>query len=528
MKVKVLDCTLRDGGYYNNWDFDRTLVKSYVSAMAKIGVDFVELGLRNFHQKKYLGASAYTTKEYILSLDLPKGPKYGVMIDAKTILSQASSIKDSIDALFDSAKNEPIDLVRVAAHFTEVPDCFDILNYLKEKGYIVGLNVMQASLRSSDELEDLSKKISRNTTIDVLYFADSLGSMGSQDVKRVANSIAKYCKGDLGFHAHNNMGQALSNVKVAHKNKCTWIDATVMGMGRGAGNAELEYLINLSFIEASKESLDIISRLIINYFEPLKEKYNWGASIAYYQSAILGVHPTYIQNILFDKSLRRESIPEIIADLGKLDKPNSYNKSNLESVLSKNTANISVNGKKVDKIFNKREVVIVAQTSQAADLSQEIQDYVKSKDAVLISINLPSSNKIKYDYVAISHNQKFREEEENYSRADHKFIAPKELFKSTNINIAHDYGIKYTKDRFSPKNSYVEVPNSLTISYLAGFCIQAGAEVISLVGFSGFSSDDIRHNEMQAFISTIEASGFRIRSLTKTKYLITESSIYAI
>ena len=83
--IKILDCTLRDGGYYNNWDFDTEVVESYLKAVATANIDFVELGLRNFSQVGFHGAFAYTTEDYINDMELPDGPVYGVMVDAKTI-----------------------------------------------------------------------------------------------------------------------------------------------------------------------------------------------------------------------------------------------------------------------------------------------------------------------------------------------------------------------------------------------------------------------------------------------------------
>lgn len=103
----VLDCTLRDGGYYNNWDFDPVVVTQYLNSVANAKIDYVELGLRNFAKPGFLGAFAYTTEDFINSITLPLGPTYGVMIDAKTILESGMSIEESIDALFvpaDQAK----------------------------------------------------------------------------------------------------------------------------------------------------------------------------------------------------------------------------------------------------------------------------------------------------------------------------------------------------------------------------------------------------------------------------------------
>ena len=91
MTIKILDCTLRDGGYYNQWEFSSNLVSDYLSVMAAYNVDYVELGLRQFTNDSYRGAHAYTTSQYLDRLVLPNGPMYGVMIDANTVLTKKLS-----------------------------------------------------------------------------------------------------------------------------------------------------------------------------------------------------------------------------------------------------------------------------------------------------------------------------------------------------------------------------------------------------------------------------------------------------
>ena len=147
-EYNILDCTLRDGGYYNHWDFEPEVVQNYLNAMSESKIDYVELGLRNFKQKGFLGAFAYTTENFLNSLDLPEGPIYGVMIDAKTVLSSKLSIEEVIDKLFVHKKESKIDLVRIAAHFHEVEQSAAIVQALKAKGYLVGYNLMQAAGKS--------------------------------------------------------------------------------------------------------------------------------------------------------------------------------------------------------------------------------------------------------------------------------------------------------------------------------------------------------------------------------------------
>ena len=168
---KILDCTLRDGGYYNQWDFSPEIVQAYINAMAKARIDYVELGLRNFAQNGFHGGFAYTTEDFINRLDLPQGPTYGVMVDAKTILSSTLPIEEVIDSLFVDCKVSQIDLVRIAAHFHEVEHSGPIVKALKGKGYLVGYNLMQAGGKSSELIAEKAKLAQTWHGLDVLYFA---------------------------------------------------------------------------------------------------------------------------------------------------------------------------------------------------------------------------------------------------------------------------------------------------------------------------------------------------------------------
>ncbi len=127
--MKILDCTLRDGGYYTNWNFSEELVLDYLKTMSSIGVNYVELGLRQFLKDEYVGPFGYTSDSYLEDLELPAGPKYGVMIDAGTILKNDSlSIDESIQKLFQEQSRSKITLVRIAAHPQEVPLAENIVN----------------------------------------------------------------------------------------------------------------------------------------------------------------------------------------------------------------------------------------------------------------------------------------------------------------------------------------------------------------------------------------------------------------
>ncbi|MDB4188281.1 aldolase catalytic domain-containing protein [bacterium] len=529
MTIKILDCTLRDGGYYNQWEFETNLVQDYLAVMAACKIDYVELGLRQFTNVSYLGAHAYTTSQYLNRLVLPDGPMYGAMVDAKTVLTKKLSQEDSIDQLFNDASSEKIGLVRVAAHFEEVEFCLPMLKRLKAKGYLVGLNIMQASLRNSEELEALSTLFSDWDCVDVIYFADSLGSMLPSDMEMVFRAIRKNWKKDIGFHAHNNLGKAVNNVGIAIELGCTWIDGTITGMGRGAGNAETEFLLLDPNIRSSSIDHTNLFRLVEKHFYSLKKSYGWGATVPYYLGALNDLHPTYVQELCADRSLDPKQIPQIIADLGKIPNPAFFDKSMLDSVKSKIESNQGmVDGQMVPPFMEGREVVLVAQTELSAKYRDSLEDYCAKKQPILISINQPRSS-INYDLVIISHNAKFRDDESTYRDDRHRYVAPKFMFKGVNINIEYDYGVLVTQKKFKNCGSYARVPNRLTLAYAISFCIDAGAKEINLVGFGGFDLEDQRHKEMQEFLQILALdTEIELHSLTPTTFTIPELSIHAI
>ena len=531
MTIKILDCTLRDGGYYNKWDFSPNLISDYLETMAACRIDFIELGLRQFKNNQYLGPHAYTTSEYLDRLDLPDGPTYGVMVDAKTILSENHSQEESVDLLFNDAINEKIDLVRVAAHFKEVEFCLPMLQRLKDKGYLVGLNIMQASLRNSEEIENLSALVSDWDCVDVLYFADSLGSMLKSDMERIYGAISKNWKKDIGFHSHNNLGKAISNVNIAIDLGTSWVDSTISGMGRGAGNAETEFLLLDSNIRKSKIDHSSLFNLVNNHFVDIKKYYGWGATFPYFLGALNKLHPTYVQELCADKSLDPELIPKIINDLGAIQNPASYDESILRRVKSKmEPEQKMIDGDAVPAFMKDKEVLLVAQTDLSLEYKEAIKDYCRTKELILISINQPQENlKLDYDLVVISHNEKFREDETNYTLEPYNYVAPKTMFAGVDINIEHNYGILVDKNKFKNCGSYARVPNRLTLAYAISFCLDAGVDKLNLVGFGGFNLEEKRHKEVQAFLQILASEKVvELCSLTPTSFSIPEKSIYAI
>lgn len=157
MKLTFLDCTFRDGGYYNAWDFSESLIHAYLDAMQAAGVDVVELGFRSLQNRGFNGACAYTTDEFLSGLPLPEGVTIGVMVNGNELVGEVPQ-NEVLERLFPvPAAESPVDLVRIACHVHEFEDALPAVIWLKERGYQVGFNLMQVADRTEAEVKALAR-----------------------------------------------------------------------------------------------------------------------------------------------------------------------------------------------------------------------------------------------------------------------------------------------------------------------------------------------------------------------------------
>lgn len=534
--MKILDCTLRDGGYYNNWDFDYEVVKAYLNSVAEAGIDYVELGLRNFPKEGFLGAFAYTTEDYINSIDLPRGPTYGVMVDAKTILESGFTVEGAIDRLFVPAVKSKLGLVRVAAHFHEVEKSGVIVTRLKELGYKVGFNLMQAGGKSSDVIANKARETSTWEGLDVLYFADSLGNMDSVEVCRVITALREHWHGPIGIHTHNNMGKGLDNTLTAKEAGVQWLDTTITGMGRGAGNTQTETLLAVLCDSGAKYNAKPVYDLVIRYFESMQKKYGWGTRLLYFLGAQNDVHPTYIQNLLSNSHYGTEEIIGAIDYLSKLSDTASFSGAVLNTALNFSASKSDVSGSNdVAKLFDDKNVLIVTNAPNTKKYATAIEQYICREKPIVVSINITEHlSKGLIDYYVISHNSKFLSDSKNYRSLEKPIILPKCRFTQQELNTLTgakliDYGIQIKASELKANGEYVTVPYDITTAYVLGVLLESNVKSIKVVGFDGYPENDPRQQEMTELLNLYNAISSRvvITALTPTPYPVKKGSIYA-
>ena len=526
---------MRDGGYYNSWDFDYSLVQDYLFAVSEAGVNVVEIGFRTLNKNGFKGACYYSADSFINSFEIPKELEVCVMINASELISDGNYMEENLRQLFPlKADDTSISMVRIASHTYEFLTALNAVKFLKSNGYKVGFNLMQVSESSNKELISLSKAASK-FPIDVLYFADSLGNMNSSSVENVIKLFRSNWKGDLGIHAHDNMSLGLSNSIQAIKNGVNWIDSTVTGMGRGAGNVKSELLaIEMSKFRSQKITIKPIISLINKRFKPMKEKYGWGTNPFYYLSGMKGVHPTYVQEMISDS---RYSEGDIIAVIDHLSNEGGKKYSSSALTQAQNFYNKKPNGTwSPQSIFKGKEILIIGSGPSVLKHKKAIELYIKNSKPLVLALN--ASSMIENDLIDMRiacHPVRLMTDCEKLNRLSNPIVSPASLLSDhileslTDIELL-DFGLGIEKSIHKYGKVNCILPAPLVIAYALAVTSSGKAKKVFLAGFDGYSADDPRRIENDLVFEQHQEneSGVPVVSVTPTLYHIPTTSIYAL
>ncbi len=522
----MLDCTLRDGGYYTNWHFEIKLVQKYINAMSDLGIDIVELGFRFLKADLNKGKHAYTDDNYLNKLKIPKKLKIAVMINASDFINQ-KNIDQSISKIFPT--NTTIKLVRIAAHYHELNYLNKIISALKKKKFKVAINLMQISNYTKSNIDKFFIKIKTNH-LDYIYLADSLGSMKEKDVIKQIRYFKKKWKKNIGIHTHDNQYCAVSNTIAAVNQGTNIVDSTVMGMGRGPGNAKTEILVEY-YKKISKTKYSNFLNFISKYFQPLLSKHKWGSNLYYFLSGKYRIHPSYVQEMLNKDKHTHESIINMINHF-KTIKSTKYNPETLYAAI--NFYKTKPKGKLLYDFKKKSSNILILGPGKSIKLNlTKIRNFIKKNQCIVFALN--TSNLIDeklIDIRVISHPLRFFTDSNKLENVTTPVLMPysmipkkiQDKFKKVKI---YDYGIKIEDNQFKSKANYCVVPNALAISYCLAFLNLINHKKIYLAGFDGYSKKNTRYYEANTFfnfykiinpdkIFTITPSKFNIETVKKS------------
>jgi 4-hydroxy 2-oxovalerate aldolase len=284
-EIKVLDCTIRDGGLINKHDFDHRLVREVYKAVSEAGTDYIEVGYKN--SRKLFSADEYGPWKFCDDEDIRRVID-GIESDIKVSVMVDVGRVDLDDV--KPADESPVDVIRTASYVKDIDKAIHMANHFADKGYETTINIMAISRDSGPELDEALDQIERESKADVVNIVDSFGALYQENIESLVKRFsAKLKTKGIGFHGHNPQQLAFSNTIEAIIHNANYLDATVFGIGRGAGNCPLELL--LGFLKNPKYDIRPILDLISKEFIPLRERIEWGYIIPYAVSGMLNVHP---------------------------------------------------------------------------------------------------------------------------------------------------------------------------------------------------------------------------------------------
>ncbi len=283
--IKVVDCTIRDGGLMNNSNFSLEMVTEVYQAVCRSGVDIVELGYRNskdmFSPDKY-GPWRFCDEEMLKRVvgDKPFETTVAVMQDAhKAVAEDVLPREDSV-----------VDMIRVATYVKDVDKAIHLANNATDKGYEATINIMAISHALDRELDEALQQIEEETKITACYIVDSFGALYSEDIDYLVHKYQRYLKTkQIGIHTHNQQQLAYANTIEAIIKNANYLDGTLYGFGRAAGNCPLELLVG--FLKNPKFDIRPLLEVIGKRILPLHRQIGWGYNVPYMISGMLNIHP---------------------------------------------------------------------------------------------------------------------------------------------------------------------------------------------------------------------------------------------
>ena len=501
---EILDCTLRDGGFYTNWCFDDVFVKKYLKIINALDINHIEIGYLNPVQSSYKGEFFYShikTVEFINKY-LDSHIKIWCMFDLK-LLHDKKSFETQLNNIHPNVFG-----IRIT-----VPNNYnlmllgEVINLIKKYGLAVSVNLMYAHTYIENQAK-ITEIIDISNKADIISLVDSYGVLKPEEISSLISFMTETNPGlILGFHGHNNLELGFANALSANKNGCQILDGTLDGFGRGAGNVRTELLAlrsdNYNKVEENQNFFEAICDISV-LMETMRKKYNWGPTVPY----ILGASNKLPQSIIMELSdLKRFSAFDI-------------------TTLARQIKNIQNEPKHLIKTNNKHNnynnaCLFIADTKQTPMSIRELEltisrwsittIYFLGINAILNNVNL--INKIKYN-----------------TNTTVSFII--DGYKGTHLELERlgldnlPIIVPSTHDQNDESNECFEVSYTLN-NPLEAYVSIVKRKAIDLVVLRGFDGDEINLRLETERILQIIAEKSHIISTTKTNYPLQEESVFA-
>lgn len=535
--VAILDCTLRDGGYCNNWFFSLKTTQVLISTLQAAGVSDIEVGFRSNRVNRRVGPAAFSLESWLSEVSMTDNTTLWVMVNASDFRGQPPS--DAIHELFTDASISHIGGVRIATSIEDLTLAVSLTPVLKELGYRVAVNLMQAARLSSGQVSNFAKLLAPCDP-DILYLADTTGSLTPTEASEKIGAIRGFFSRGVGFHGHDNLGLALLNSVAAIEAGANIVDGTLLGMGRGAGNTKTEEMLTYRLFEENPVALGAVFDLARGPFASLREQHRWGYDPFYVASGLGSIHPDYASELVEGGAVNsREGLLALRAiDAGSRS---SYSINWLSDAI-----NLSEHPQIPEpELLSDRHTKIAGAILCGPVLSETeldaVRDFSSRKNLQIFAINdsAPELDSILAGRM-FANPTKMVSMLESMLRTNAPLIAPFdrapiEVGKLISERARYDKdNILYSIQDASPdfeetwRSNFCILDKPLALPYALAYLLSSGVREIFLAGFQGYSSNsDPRHiAALKAIEKILFGSNCTVTTLTESRYPLSFRSPY--
>ena len=478
--ISVLDCTLRDGGYCNDWKFGEHNIHKIVKGLIDANVEFVECGFLTNRVEYDKDASRFTTLDQI--------KKFIPSISTKQLFAVMLNVGEyEIEKISDN-RGDSVDIIRIAFHKKNMAQAFEDCRCLQEKGYMVFLQPMVSMNYSDTEFLHMIDTVN-NISPYACYIVDSFGMMKKRDVIHYFHLMnANLDKNiSIGFHAHNNFQSALSNAQALIEQETVHnliIDSSIYGMGRGAGNLNSELFLNE--LNSGKETPYAIKPLLQIMDEVISHFYDeqpWGYSLPNYLSASHMIHPNYARYLNDKNTLTYDAINDIFSMMCA-EKAVEFDADYIEKMYVKYMSQGNANNTHMEEFVKQisgKTILLIAPGRTCIQQKEDIRTFIEKHNAKVIGIN-HKPEICDTDYIFVSNMRRFKSLPENvYDKT----------ITTTNIKASSSY---LNLDYYSLTNPSGTVHDNAGMMAIQ-FMINIGCREIWLAGFDGYQYQTSKNYE---------------------------------
>lgn len=492
--VKILDCSLRDGGYRTQWNFSRKRVQSLLDTAALSKIQYLEFGFASPRRKFGEGPFAAVSDE-LLQRFSTHDLAVGFMVEAKNIASSASPSK-YIEEVLDITRS--FRFVRVAANIGEL-DSVNLLSQIaSERGITLMANLMRASELHDEDVVTFFSGLDKS--VKGLYLADSFGALTPERTFELVSAIPHWAGVEIGFHAHNNRGMALANVRAARSAGATIIDGTWAGHGRGSGNARLEeLLVELGEEPLGKETLFHIGDHLERY-EYSEGRVRDESSFAFHFGAACGAHPNLVSDLLHPEN--GLSLAEVLEALDSKKAVLDGEQLGIHSFVRLSENIDSEISPQLRELTLGKVCIVVGSAPNEFDSLLEVELLIGRADVFVATLNGRVKDlETAPDATFVLHHHRMRQAANDFLGQNVALISPFTLdADSPPITIA--CGAAFPQKFGSPiEDGKVPIESGTTLAYALAALAYGGAQSIVLVGIGG-GLDPERQREENAIIKS--------------------------